>query len=160
MRILLMLLPVGLTVGVWADGCTIYGSSFGRISETDQVALIRLEPARVTLDMYIGIDDIPPGQTITYILPFWQRPDGFTMTAMTARDFREQYIYKIEPQFHSELRRVERSAATVLPDDYLTGSLFAFPSLLPVGICRAMFPVFDRAGYGRIQPYASASRCR
>ena len=51
--------------------------NFQMIRETDQVAVIELAPGNVTLDMFIAIDRIPGGQTITYVLPFWQKPEGW-----------------------------------------------------------------------------------
>lgn len=62
------------------------------LRETDQVAVVHLEPGRATVDMYIAIDGIPAGQSITYILPFWHEPVGFTLEEMDGPSFRARCV--------------------------------------------------------------------
>ena len=148
MRILSVLIALGLALVVWADGFTTYGaSSFNSIWETDQLALIELTPARVTLDMYIAIDPYPQGQTITYILPFWQKPEGFSMTAESADDFREHSLEALQPLFHREIRRANRSACGELIDLYPKAALFAYAPLTPIGLLGSLlFTTFGKNG--------------
>ncbi len=164
MRLLIMLLLTALALTVWADGFTSYGvSTFNGIWETDQVAVIDLAPGGVTLDMYIGIDRIPRGQTITYVLPFWQKPEGFTMGAMSGDDFRAQYLSsheqtpKAQAIFEREIRRANRTATGELPDAYLTAGTLIYAPLAPFGTIRLiLFSTFGKHGY-HLSPYASTT---
>jgi len=158
MRYIAVLFLCTLTLTVWADGFTIptYGvRAFYSITETDQLAIINLAPKAVTLDMFIAIDNIPVGQTITYVLPFWQKPEGFTMNALSGQYFRNQYLNdsKVGTIFAEEIRHANRTAAHILPDSYLRAGLCIYPPLMPVGLL-SLFPVFGKHGYN-FSPYAS-----
>ncbi len=59
---------LGAVLAVRADGMAL-SVLLPRITETDQVALIDLQRDGVTVDMYIAIDGIPAGKTVTYVLP-------------------------------------------------------------------------------------------
>jgi hypothetical protein len=65
---------------------------FTEIQETDQVAVIHLARSGATVDMFIAIDGIPAGQTVTYILPFWHKPDHFALEEMESHAFRSRYV--------------------------------------------------------------------
>ncbi len=80
------LLLLGAALAGRADGFA-YGNHFQDIQETTQTAVVRVEPGAVTVDMFIVIDGIPKGETVTYVLPFWHRPDGFTLREETPRAF-------------------------------------------------------------------------
>ena len=157
MRNLFLLFLLILTIAVWADGFTTYGvHAFNSIRETDQVAVIRLEPKRVTLDMFIAIDGIPQGETVTYILPFWHKPEGFTLEAMKGEDFRKQHIETYKGQFQSAIRQANRTAVDELPFHYLTGACYAYIPLMPIGVLSVLFPTLGKSGY-TFSPYASTS---
>jgi hypothetical protein len=90
--VLLVLLPLLAR----ADGFA-YGKDgvFQRLTETDQIAVVHCEPGRVTLDMYIAIDGIPPGETITYVLPFWQKAEGFTLAEEDSESFSRRHTWPV-----------------------------------------------------------------
>ncbi|HEY3378799.1 MAG TPA: hypothetical protein VGL77_15030, partial [Armatimonadota bacterium] len=147
MRMLFLVFLTGLGLAGWADGFTTYGTRwFNRIAETDQVAVVRLEPGRVTQDMFIAIDRIPAGQTVTYILPFWQKPEGFTMTAQTSDGFRAEIIYPQYRQLRHEIRRANRMAVNRLIGDYLVSGLFSYAPLTPLGVLNYICPTFSKEG--------------
>jgi hypothetical protein len=77
MRCLLVALSLYLALAVFADGMALPA-----LRETDQVAIIDMQPGCVPLDMYIAIDGIPAGKTVTYVLPFWRKPGGFSLEEM------------------------------------------------------------------------------
>jgi len=159
MRLLLVVVLIGLAFAAWGDGFTTYGThAFASIRETDQVAVINLAPGRVTLDMFIGIDRIPRGETVTYILPFWQKPEGFTMATMAGKDFREQNIIPLRPQFRHEIRRANRNAVGSITGSYLIGGLFVFTPTTLAGVCvgAVIFPTLGRNGEV-FQPYTSVT---
>lgn len=157
-HLLFALLFICLAPAAWTDGFTTYGvRSFNSINETDQVSVIRLEPKRVTLDMYIGIDGIPTGQTVTYVLPFWQQPQNFTMTAQQGDDFRKVVIAPLQPQFRHEIRRANRKAVATLIGPYLFGGCMAYAPLTPLGILGGiLFPTFGKHN-DNLSPYTSTS---
>jgi hypothetical protein len=100
MRYSISFLLLTLISAAYADGF-VYGTEFYRLRETDQGAVIRLKPGQATVDMYIGIDGIPKGKTITYVLPFWYAPDGFRMEEMTGHDFRWDYQVPAEQKLRA-----------------------------------------------------------
>jgi len=74
--VLLLLYPLA----VLADGCA-YGKGFSRqLLETQQLAVINLTETSADISMFISIEGIPAGKEITYILPFWYRPNEFSLT--------------------------------------------------------------------------------
>lgn len=85
--LLLLLLPCLAR----ADGFA-YGKSMRVIRESDQLAVIHLDERQADVNMFIAIDGIPAGETVTYVLPFWYRPDGFTLTEMDNVDFQKQIV--------------------------------------------------------------------
>jgi hypothetical protein len=79
-EIFFLLLVLTLAISSFADGFA-YGKGrrdkvITQIQETHQIAAIKLQEGRADVSMYIAITDIPEGETITYILPFWYRPDN------------------------------------------------------------------------------------
>ena len=143
MRPLFCLILLIAMLGARSDGFTNYGAYFfNRIRETDQIAVIRLEPKRVTLDMFISIDGIPRNQTVTYILPFWHQPQGFKLEQMTNDDFRKQQITPLSTQFAAEIRLANHTAADTTTKSYLLGGCLTFPPLLPIALCTFIFPTF------------------
>ena len=71
-----------------ADGCA-FGKGFSaQLRETHQLAVINLTESKADVSMFIAIDGIPEGKPLTYILPFWHKPDDFTMTEEDERSFR------------------------------------------------------------------------
>jgi len=92
MRNIITVLLISLaSLAAHADGFA-YGKSFFMLRETDQAVVIDMGEDTVDVSMYIAIGGIPPGETITYVLPFWYRPDAFTMTEMEPRDYRAKYV--------------------------------------------------------------------
>jgi len=92
MRWLLLTALLLTALAARADGFA-YGKSFYLLRETDQAAVIDMDENRVDVSMYIAIGGIPAGETVTYVLPFWYRPDAFTMTEMEPRKYRAEYVF-------------------------------------------------------------------
>ncbi|MHB9026409.1 MAG: hypothetical protein ACYC7E_19900 [Armatimonadota bacterium] len=130
MRLLLFCLLLLCALVARADGFA-YGKSFHRLQETDQTAVIHLAPNAVTVDMYIAIDGIPKGETITYILPFWHKPEGFTLEELDGARFRETIVKPAHEQLMLNNRMVKHGAAGQLAEPI---SLFSISLLGPVGI--------------------------
>ena len=105
MRWLLLTTLLLAALAARADGFS-YGKGFHMLHETDQLAVIDLDEEQADVSMYIAIDGIPAGETITYVLPFWYRPDGFSMEEMAPADYREKYV---EPA-HEKVVRMNRIA--------------------------------------------------
>ena len=98
--IALLLLPLS----VWADGLA-YGKGFTRqLQETHQLAVINLDETTADVSMFIAIEGIPAGEELTYILPFWYKPVGFTMTEESAQTFRDT---RVKPA-HDKIIRMNR----------------------------------------------------
>ena len=91
MRWILVMTLLCAALAVRADGFA-YGKSFLTLHESDQAAVIDMDENSVDVSMYIAINGIPEGETITYVLPFWYRPDDFTMKEMKPREYRSEYI--------------------------------------------------------------------
>jgi len=89
MRFVIVTLLLSLALAAFADGCVLSPQYLERLRETDQVAVIDLTHNGPTVDMFIAIDGIPAGKTITYVLPFWQKPEGLTLEEMDGKRFKE-----------------------------------------------------------------------
>jgi len=105
MRCILALTLLCAVLAARADGFS-YGKSFRMLNETDQLAVIHLDETTADVSMYIAIDGIPAGETITYVLPFWYRPDGFAIEEMNSADYRTKYV---KPA-HEKVVRMNRLA--------------------------------------------------
>ncbi|MHB9109475.1 MAG: hypothetical protein ACYDCO_20660 [Armatimonadota bacterium] len=92
---------------------------FYLLRETDQVAVIDVNDRRADVSMYIAIDGIPAGQTVTYVLPFWYAPQDFAMEEMESARFREQCV---NPAFERVLR-MNRLASRDGSDEAFTAAI-------------------------------------
>jgi len=123
---ILLLLPLL----AYADGMA-YGKGFTQqLWETHQLAVINLTESTADVSMFIAIEGIPAGKELTYILPFWYRPDGFTLTEDTAEAFRTACV---DPA-HKQVERVQRIAARRGSNDLLSNG-----ALLCAGIPALLF---------------------
>ncbi len=158
-NVLLMLLL--LPVVCFADGFAAKGFT-PTLRETDQSAVIRLEPGRATVDMYIGITGIPQGKTITYILPFWYKPEGFRMAEMEAGTYQQRYVQPASKQVGEMNRLASGATGDATIACIHTAALFTGPASL------ILFPVFAKAREksrqggvagtsGTLLPYATAT---
>jgi len=87
-----------------ADGFA-FGKGFTpQLWETHQVAVINLTEKTADVSMFIAIEGIPEGQEVTYILPFWYHPDGFSLTEETASLFWDIY----GAPAHEQMLRTQR----------------------------------------------------
>jgi hypothetical protein len=87
-----------------ADGCA-FGKGFTpQLRETHQLAVIILTQTSADVSMFIAIEGIPAGQELTYILPFWYRPEGFSLMEEDAQTFRTE---RVAPA-HAKIQRVQR----------------------------------------------------
>lgn len=76
----------------YADGCA-WGKGFTtQLRETHQLAVINLTESTADVNMFIAIDGIPAGKELTYVLPFWHKPEGFTLTEDDANAFRRDHV--------------------------------------------------------------------
>ncbi len=138
------------------------------LRETDQVAVVHLEPGRATVDMYIAIDGIPAGQSITYILPFWHEPVGFTLAEIDGPTFRARCVQPAVKQLAWDNARAGHPVLNALaPSLSLTGMsllgpfspLAHFPAyalIEPKGELKAMSRPGALAG-GPYSPYATTA---
>ena len=78
-----------IPLGALADGCAYGRALTPQLSETYQLAVINLTESTADVSMFIAIEGIPPGQELTYILPFWYKPEGFSLTEDNAEAFRQ-----------------------------------------------------------------------
>ncbi len=78
-----------------------------QLQETHQLAVINLTESTADVSMFIAIDGIPAGQHLTYILPFWYRPDGFSLHEDTADSFRDSCVAPA----HEKVMHMQRVAA-------------------------------------------------
>ena len=93
-----------LPVLAHADGCA-FGDGFSQqLSETHQLAVIKLTETTADVSMFIAIEGIPSGQELTYLLPFWYKPDGFSLQEDTASNFRDACVAPA----HEEAMRMQR----------------------------------------------------
>ncbi len=111
-RILILLALVAtIAAAACADGLA-YGRGFtAQLLETHQLAVIHLTPTTADVSMFIAIQGIPAGQEITYILPFWYRPDGFTLTEDDASAFRTRVVDPAHAQVERMARLTERKGS-------------------------------------------------
>lgn len=114
MRLLLAVLLLSLTLGAWADGMMLSRNYLPRVQETDQLAVIDLARDGATVDMFIAIDGIPAGTTVTYVLPFWHKPEGFTLEAMSAHDFRTRQMNTTVKRLAWEKSRASHPVSTAM----------------------------------------------
>ncbi len=118
-----------------------YGKRNLPLRETGQVAVLRLEPGGVTVDMFIAIDGIPRGETVTYVLPFWHKPEGFRLEEMEANTFRKAFM---QPAF-TEVGLNNRLAYGEAEHQAVgAASLFSVGLFGPVA-ATVLFPVFAKA---------------
>jgi hypothetical protein len=149
MRWLFMLMLVFVSLAARADGFA-YGKGFQMLQQTDQVAVIDMDEERADVSMFIAIGGIAEGETITYVLPFWYRPDGFELKEMAPADYREKYV---KPA-HEKVMRMNRIAdnrgsSRVLTSTAMFGVGFLGPILMPTFGARSK----GRAG-SQLSPYA------
>ena len=105
MRLLIILLLLAAPLLTLADGFA-YGKHFNLYQETDQLAVVNLKPGMATVDMFINIDGIPAGESVTYILPFWNKPEDFILEEMERID----YLRNIARPAHDQLALNNRLA--------------------------------------------------
>lgn len=112
MRLLILVtLFIGSALSLWATGFVIDGNAYPNMQETDQVALIHLEKDRVNVDMYIAVDGIPAGKTVTYVLPFMYKPENFSLqTSMSFYKFFTTHTLKLRGQIELEQATIKDSA--------------------------------------------------
>jgi hypothetical protein len=155
MRPFLLLALLLLPVLALADGMAL-GKAIFSLQETDQVAVVRLEPGGATVDMYIAIDGLPAGETVTYILPFWHKPEGFVLEEMEGRTFEERFITKARTQVRTQNEEANATLKSVFLFAPLIGAACAgLWGYLPVILASILFPTFG--GSGGIAPYAEHS---
>jgi len=109
MRWILALTLLYAALATRADGIA-YGKSFMMLRETDQAAVINIDEKTVDVSMFIAISGIPAGETITYVLPFWYRSDGFAMEEMDSRDYRWKYVNPVGDKIERMNRIAEGKA--------------------------------------------------
>ncbi|MHB9023579.1 MAG: hypothetical protein ACYC7E_05310 [Armatimonadota bacterium] len=156
MRMACLLVVVLLPLLARADGFA-FGKGFPHLQETDQAAVIHLAPDGATVDMYIGISGIPKGQSITYVLPFWHKPEGFRLEEMDGKTFQERHIQESVDRIKAEDGQADAFGSAVI--GLLTGSLGVLGpyagiyglSLFPGFI---LFPTFGKLG--KVSPYEVA----
>ena len=140
MRGIALLLLMALAVCAHADGMTL-SSSADRLQESGQAAIINLDGQGATLDMYIAIDGIPAGSAITYVLPFWHKPEDFRLEMMDGKQFAELYLKPARKQMGSFVdRSVIKDAAFT---SFACGSSFAGPLTWAILAGKVFFPVFS-----------------
>lgn len=138
MRIGLCCLLLTLALLARADGFA-YGKAFQQLRETDQIAVAHLAPDGVTVDMYIAIDGIPNGESVTYILPFWHEPDGFRLEEMDGSAFRKAYVAPAHAQIVRNNRLARGQASEAVKE---SAALVGVVATGPLGAI--LFPVFTK----------------
>jgi len=158
MRIIITVILALLTVAALADGMS-YGRLFPVIQETDQTALVHVGRERVDVDMYIAIDGIPPGESLTYILPFWQKPEHFALEEVDAQQF-----YAAHTKTFWEQAKRERSLAHIsLPQ--IMGAITVLGTALTCGplggfslpACFLLIPRVMGGGHRPLQPFTTVT---
>ncbi len=110
------------TLTLFADGFS-FNRAFRQIRETHQLAVINLTETSADVSMFIAIEGIPAGEEITYILPFWYQPEGFSLQEDTARAFRDTVVSPV----HEKVKLMQRIGYHHGSDEYAHASpLFAF----------------------------------
>ncbi len=128
MRVLMVMLLLSLAVSAMADGMVLNPEAIERLRETDQLAVIDLDHDGATVDMFIAIDGIPAGKTITYVLPFWHRPVGFTLEEMDGKRFSEQRLRRVVQRIDWENTRLSHPCGSMVkPALSLAGMTFLGP---------------------------------
>ena len=100
--LLVMLILLCCSLAVLADGC-IFGRDISQLRETHQLAVIHLTESTADVSMFIAIEGITAGQQVTYILPFWYQPEGFSLAEDDALSFRHRCV---EPA-HELVKRMQ-----------------------------------------------------
>jgi hypothetical protein len=133
-----------------ADGFA-FGEHFLTLRETDQVAVIHLAPNHVTVDMYIAIDGIPKGETVTYVLPFWTKPEGFTLEEFIGNKYDENPFFTdyIKPARERVLQESRRPGEELLAQAGVTVGVGAFS----IGFCPPLIIPMTLGGSGDFSPY-------
>lgn len=102
--------------------------------------------------MYIAIDGIPPGETVTYILPFWHKAEGFTLEEMESPAFREQCVRPAHRRVQ-DMNMVARGAGSQQISNGFMLGLTAFAG--PLILCpTVLFPTFSSSGRTGFEPDA------
>jgi len=143
MRIIIAAVLLLLAVAAMADGVA-YGRLFPVIQETDQTALVHLGKGRVDVDMYIAIDGIPPGETLTYILPFWQKPEQFALEEIDGQQFYEAHTKTYYQQAERERTQAHYSNANGLALMTVLGSFVAGGPIPALGLSTLPFILMPR----------------
>jgi len=150
MRWLLLLSFFFVTLAVRADGFA-YGKGFQMLHETDQLAVIDIVEEKVDVSMYIAIGGIPKGETITYVLPFWYRPDDFQLKEMASGDFRAKHVLSVE----KDITRTNRIAGgEASRKGLMTAGFFGLGFIGPFIFADPLFG--DIAGIARGRSYNKA----
>ena len=136
-NIILLFIICILTINSLADGFAYSkGKVFTRIQETHQLAVIKLQEGRADVAMYISITDIPEGESITYILPFWYQPDNFVISEENST---EKFTEILDP-LNNKISDLNKKALT----NYSLPLQLA--CMAPVGILSTIFfPIFAKA---------------
>jgi len=151
MTILLLILAAACIAH--ADGMAL-SKLLPMITETDQVAVIALDRTGVNLDMYIAIDGIPADQTVTYVLPFWHRPEGFSLEQMDGKAFYSAYTQSAQQRVSEENKRLGRAWSGYAYSASLLGVCGAGPYSV-LALCGGLLCVPRVMGGGKhgLSPY-------
>jgi hypothetical protein len=147
MRFLLLLLAFGCALLARADGFAIGKPGYFRqVGETDQVAVIDFGPRQVDAHMFIAIDGIPSGETLTFILPFWHKPEGFAMEAMEGKEFREQYTTPLRPRIREARGRPKGASQAIFYSSGIGALVTCGPATPIVIFLSVLFPTLGGRG--------------
>ena len=144
--VLSIILTLLLPLTACADGC-IWGRGVSQFRETHQLAVINLTESRADVSMFIAIEGIPAGEQVTYILPFWYRPDNFTLREDTARTFRDSLVAPA----HDKVKRMNWVASHSASEELLSDAPIFIAG--PIGLI--LYPRFGKSRPVRLLPYAT-----
>ncbi len=136
-------------------GSVTGGQGAPELREVARAVVIRLLPGKAVVDNYTVISGIPPGRSVTCILPLQQQAEDFSVAGMDDRDFLRQYQ---EPA-HYEVSRINESATGGAAKTYFltacaVGSICAANPLIIPAVLEASAKPRERARSSTPRPLA------
>ncbi|MEI7833011.1 MAG: hypothetical protein WCJ56_07440 [bacterium] len=91
-----------------------------QLQVSNQLAVVNLTETSADVTMFISLEGIPEGEEISYVLPFWGKPEGFSLVEDDVENFRKTYVHPAYKQVMKVKRLINhRQADSFLQNSYL-----------------------------------------
>ncbi len=124
-----------LSLGIAHAGGFLCGKVPSGVWASDQVTVLTLGPTGVTVDMHLTLVGLRKGETVSYVLPFWYEPRGFTLDEEDVQAFQDRYVEGAYEHLQADTQHDAAVREAITRHFALTGiGAFGLPMLAPAAI--------------------------